>query len=175
MPFAPALILVFLAVAPGIASGQSRQEVALAKQVLGALQRPSILQNAEYCGYLGYDRAGQLVASKATRGKESSCLAREPRNIEVIVASYHTHGAYSDEYFSEIPSGTDMEGDENLGIDGYVATPGGRLWYVDTTDMVTSQICGFGCLPRDGQFRRGAEGHIRQFYTYKQLVRELAQ
>ncbi len=169
--FLPLLILLL----PVPAAAQSRQEVALVKQVLAELQRPSIRQNVEYCGYIGYDASGRLVASKPTRGDEATCLARNAHDIAVIVASYHTHGAFSQEYYGEIPSGDDMEGDEEMGIDGYVATPGGRLWYVDTTDMVTSQICGVGCLPRDARFRRGADGHIRKSYTYRQLVRKLAQ
>ena len=172
---AHALTLILLALAPVATSAQSRQEVALAKQILGDLQRPSIRENVEYCGYLGFTRAGRLTASKPTRGDEASCLADEPKNIAVITASYHTHGAFSEEYFGEIPSGDDMEGDEEMGIDGYVSTPGGRLWYVDTTDMVASQLCGIGCLARDARFRRGADGHIKQSYSYKQLVRHLSQ
>ncbi len=170
-----ALPLIFLILSPLALSAQSRQEVALAKQILGDLQRPSIRQNVEYCGYLGYDRGGKLTASKPTRGDEASCLADDPLNIAVITASYHTHGAFSEDYFGEIPSGDDMEGDEEMGIDGYVSTPGGRLWYVDTTEMETWQICGIGCLARDARFRPGADGRIRQSYSYKQLVRHLNQ
>jgi hypothetical protein len=53
-----------------------------------------------------------------------------------------------------------MEGDADEGIDGYVATPGGRLWYIDTVDMVASQLCGIGCLPRDPKFVAGQNGEI---------------
>ena len=64
-----------------------------------------------------------------------------------------------------------MEGDEAEGIDGWVATPGGRLWYVDSSDMVTSQICGIGCLPMDPDFIPGDMGFVAQSYRYEQLVR----
>lgn len=165
--------LAILTILPATAQAQAREEVALVKRVLAELQRPSIRQNVEYCGYIGYDNAGRLVASEATRGDEASCLADDPRNIAVITASYHTHAAFSPDYSGEIPSGEDVEGDEAMGIDGYVSTPGGRLWYVDTTDMVISQLCGFGCLPRDGRFQRGGDGLIAQSYTYKELVRRL--
>ncbi len=66
-----------------------------------------------------------------------------------------------------------MEGDEDEGIDGWVATPGGRLWYIDTTDMVTFQICGIGCLPSDPEFIAGDGGIIEQSYSYDDLVIKL--
>jgi hypothetical protein len=37
--------------------------------------------------------------------------------------------------------------------------------------MVTSQICGIGCLKRDPKFRPGVHGEIRQSYTYNELLR----
>ena len=167
-------LLLLLAVPSG-AGAQSRAEIALAKKVLAAAQRLSIRRNVEYCGYIGLDASGRLVASRATRGDEASCLAPEPANIRVITASYHTHGAFSRDYFGEMPSGEDMEGDEAMGIDGFVATPGGRLWYVDTTDMIARQLCGIGCLPRDARFRAGVDGVIAQSYSYRQLVHRLSE
>ncbi len=97
-------------------------------------------------------------------------MSDDPTNIEVITASYHTHGAFSTSYYNEVPSVDDIEGDEAEGIDGWVATPGGRLWYIDTEDMVLSQICGIGCLPKDPRFIKGDMGHIAQSYTYFELV-----
>ena len=167
------LVLLCLSITP--ATAQSTAEVELVKKTLAKLQRPSIRENVEYCGYIGLDRQGNLVASRATRGDAASCLSVDPKNIRVITASYHTHAAYSPDYSGEIPSGQDVEGDEEMGIDGYVSTPGGRLWYVDTTDMVISQLCGFGCLPRDGRFEQGADGKFQQSYTYKELVYRLNQ
>ncbi|MEO0851346.1 MAG: DUF4329 domain-containing protein, partial [Pseudomonadota bacterium] len=70
----------------------------------------------------------------------------------------------------EVPSVSDMEGDADEGIDGYVATPGGRLWYIDTEDMVTYQICGRGCLPQDPAFTAFPDGWIAESYSYDQLV-----
>ena len=77
------------------------------------------------------------------------------------------------DYNSEVPSGADMEGDEAEGIDGWVGTPGGRLWYIDTTDMITRQICGIGCIPSDPDFVRGDSGLIEQSYSYDELVIKL--
>jgi len=33
-----------------------------------------------------------------------------------------------------------METHEDQGIDCYVSTAGGRLWYIDTEDMIATQI-----------------------------------
>lgn len=163
-----ALVLV-----PVCAFGQSSDEEALMRAVFADLNPISIAQNVEYCGYMGFTADGELTVSPATLGDEGSCLADEPDNLELIIASYHTHGGHSPDYSSELPSGTDMEGDEDEGIDGWVATPGGRLWYIDTTDMITRQICGIGCLPADPEFVAGESGVIEQSYSYDDLVIKL--
>ncbi|MCI2400443.1 DUF4329 domain-containing protein [Aliiroseovarius subalbicans] len=165
--------LVVLLAVTGSALALDSREVAFVKSVFAQLQPISIRKNREYCGYIGYDAGGQLIASKANRGRKGSCRADDPVGMEVIIASYHTHGAFSTRYFNEIPSGDDMEGDEAEGIDGWVATPGGRLWYIDSQDMVTSQICGIGCLPMDPDFIKGDMGLVAQSYSYEQLVRRL--
>lgn len=164
-------LLAFVAAPPAFA--QDTAESALARQVLSAIQPRSIAENREYCGYIGLDDAGRLVASAATPGNEASCLADDPTNIAIITASWHTHAAYSPDYDSEIPSGDDIEGDEAEGIDGYVATPGGRFWYIDTTDDVLSQLCGIGCLPSDPRFVAGDFGVIEQSYSFSDLIRLL--
>lgn len=152
------------------AISQSAEEQALVQEVLSSLNLKSIAQNREFCGYIGFDTAGKLRASNATPGDEASCLPDEPTKIDLITSSYHTHGAFSTEYFNEIPSGDDMESDEAEGIDGWVATPGGRLWYIDTEDMVTWQVCGIGCLPSDPEFIKGDMGPIDQSYHYDDLI-----
>ncbi len=152
---------------------QPADEQSLVMSVFAALQPVSIRENVEYCGYVGFDAAGVLIASPPARGDEASCLSDDPQYITVITASYHTHGAFAPDYFNEVPSGDDMEGDEEEGIDGWVATPGGRLWYIDTTDMVTFQVCGLGCLPSDPGFVAGDMGTIADSYTYDDLVKLL--
>ncbi len=165
------VLALVLAASPGLA--QDGAELALAKQVLADLNPVSIRENREYCGYIGFDAAGRLVHSQPARGDLESCEPDDPLELEVIVASYHTHAAYSPDYYNELPSAEDMEGDEAEGIDGYVATPGGRLWYIDTEDMVISQICGIGCLPKDPDFVAGDLGIIAQSYEYDELVIKL--
>lgn len=167
------VLLSCLLLAPIPATAQSAAEDALIRQVFAQLQPISFRENVEYCGYVGLDDNGQLVASPATRGDEGSCLSDDPTNIAVITASYHTHGAYSPDYYNEVPSGDDMEGDEAEGIDGWVATPGGRLWYIDTEDMIARQVCGIGCLTADPRFVAGDMGHIEQSYSYDELVQRL--
>ena len=159
-----------LALMPTTLLGQSIDEEALIRSVFADLNPTSIEQNVEFCGYIGFTADGELAYSQPTRGDEGSCLSDDPTNLELITASYHTHGGFSPDYSSELPSGTDMEGDEDEGIDGWVATPGGRLWYIDTTDMVIFQICGIGCLPSDPEFIAGDSGIIEQSYSYDDLV-----
>ncbi|MEM7295463.1 MAG: DUF4329 domain-containing protein [Pseudomonadota bacterium] len=162
------LTITLLLTSPPLAA-QSREEIALAKSVLSQLQVRSIRENREYCGYLAYDFGDRLIATPATRGTADSCLWEGDEDGLVLVISYHTHAAYDPEYGSEWPSVTDMEGDEDEGVDGFVSTPGGRLWYIDTEAMETWQVCGIGCLPADPAFRREPEG-VERSYTYDELL-----
>lgn len=155
------------------ASAQSQDEITFVKELFAELQQKSFERNREYCGFIGYDADGVLVANRAKRGRADSCTPRWPNRLDVI-ASYHTHGAYDIDAWSEIPSGDDMESDEADGVDGWVATPGGRLWYIDTEDMVTFQVCGIGCLPQDPNFVPAPEDNIQQSYSYDELVEVLA-
>lgn len=150
-------------------SAQGRSEPGFAKSVLLQLQQRSFHENREFCGYLGRDAGGNLKASIAYRGRQDSCEARFPKNIDVV-ASFHTHGGFMEDASSEVPSVNDMQADEHEGIDGYVATPGGRLWYIDTTEMVTSQLCGTGCVGQDPKFVPGADGEVYQSYSIDELI-----
>ena len=155
---------------PAFADAQA--ELEFARAILSDLQGQSFRENVEYCGYIGLDDAGDLISTAATRGGADWCNMDLPQNFDVV-ASYHTHAGYDANAWSEIPSGTDMEGDEDLGIDGYVSTPGGRFWYIDTEDMVAIQICGIGCLQFDPRFQPSPEDNIQQSYSYDELVRKV--
>lgn len=169
------LVALVVVVAPGFCMAQNTAEVALIKQTFAGLQLVSFAANVEYCGYVGFDAEGNLIASPPTRGEEGSCLSDDPAGMEIITASYHTHGGHSVDYFNEVPSGEDMEGDADEGIDGYVATPGGRLWYIDSVDMIASQLCGIGCVPMDAGFVEADSGVVEESYTYDELVIKLAE
>jgi len=155
------------------AEAKDREEVAFVKALFAQLQPVSIDKNREYCGYIGFDGGGVLAASKPGKGRAGSCVPNDPVELDTVLASYHTHGAYSPDYYNEVPSGEDMEGDEAEGIDGWVATPGGRLWYIDTQDMVAAQVCGLGCVASDPDFVAGDMGPIEVSYSYDELVRSL--
>jgi len=161
------------ALTPALAFAEDVAQVKLVKSILAQINPISIRENVEYCGYIGIDYDGELMATGPTLGEEASCYADEPYELAVITASWHTHGGHSVDYYNEVPSIDDYEADEDEGIDGYVATPGGRLWYIDTTDGVMSQLCGIGCLPMDPGFRRGDNGKIAESYTYDELVVKL--
>jgi len=144
-------------------------ERAFATAILTDLQRRSFAENREYCGYLGRDAAGAFVTTRHAAGDEASCyLPAIPQGM-VVLASYHTHGTYSPLYASEYPTTDDMETDRIDDIDGYIATPGGRLWYVDSDTMTVRQLCGVGCLPQDPRYRPDEAGEIRSAYTYREL------
>lgn len=85
------------------------------------------------------------------------------------VASYHTHGAFEYETPAKFPSVSDLEADEAEGVDGYITTPGGRLWYVDGVDQIASQMCGIGRLTQDPNFEAGLDGELLISYTIDEL------
>lgn len=166
-------MLSLLFIMPTLTHAQGAEELTLVKQLFAELQPKSIRWNREYCGYIGYDSEGELVATRPAPGKRDACLPYDPTDLALVLSSYHTHGAFLDDFYNEIPSGVDMEGDVEEGIDGWVATPGGRLWYIDTEKMTATQVCGIGCLPMDQTFQSGSMGHVAPSYSYDDLVRRL--
>lgn len=162
-------ILAFsILAAPAFA--QNTTEAEFAKSVLNQLQDLSFEKNREYCGYIAFNEDGELVATPAKKGRIGSCLANDPNPDWVLIASYHTHGAFDYDTPAEFPSSSDMEGDEAEGVDGYISTPGGRFWYVDSSEMIVSQICGVGCLKQDPEFIEGLDGDIPVSFTYEELL-----
>jgi hypothetical protein len=161
------LIPLALTASPLIA--QENDEVALAKATLEALQATSFSANREYCGYIVIDANGDLMATPAVQGNIGDCEAAEPPEDSVPLASYHTHGAFEYDTPAEFPSVGDLEADEAEGVDGYISTPGGRLWYVDGVDQIASQLCGVGCLSQDPNFEAGLDGDLQISYTIDEL------
>lgn len=152
-------------------SSPSGAELAAVTDILTDLQFASFAANAEHCGYIGRDAAGRIVSTDINRGTEASCnLPQIPPGMAVI-ASFHTHSTYSPEYASEWPTATDMMSDAAFGIGGYISTPGGRLWYVDSQSMTVRQLCGRGCLPQDPDYRPQDDGPLRPVMTLADLQR----
>ena len=156
-------------------AAQGAAQINAARQVFAAIQPMSLRENVEYCGVIGVNNRGLLAASPAVRGVVDSCEAETPANIITITASYHTHGGFSADYFNELPSMNDVRADLAEGIDGFVATPGGRIWFVDSSDRRITQICGLGCLPQAANFVVGANGPIQQTYSFAELAQKLNQ
>jgi hypothetical protein len=153
-------------VAEATATGE---ELAFVTRILTDLQRRSFTENREFCGYIGLDRDGQLITTRAMPGNEASCpLPDIPAGMRLI-ASYHTHGTYSPYYASEWPTTQDMATDASDDIDGYISTPGGRLWHVDTDTMTVTQLCGRGCLPQDPRYVAAEDGPLRRVMSYQEL------
>ena len=156
------------------AQAQANFEINFAKSVLAEAQALTLQRGREYCGYIGVDENGRLAASKPRRGRKSACRPKNPpRDWQDIVASYHTHGTYTEDADSEVPSSDDIRADANEGIDGYLVTPGGRMWYIDGLEFTARQICGKGCFPSDPDFVAEDFGPVKSVYTIHELeIRE---
>jgi hypothetical protein len=160
--------LVFLLLLwPAVAAAQSQEEVTFIRALFSDLQPVSFAKGVEHCGFLGRDASGALQATEPVAGTVASCTSPWPEGIEVL-ASYHTHGDFEEGYWGELPSLADLASDRALGIDGWIATPGGRLWFNDTGRAVTKQVCSVGCLPMSRGYTK-AEGDIAKGYTLPAL------
>lgn len=151
------------------AHAQEASVVAAARAVLSDLQAISFASNREYCGILGRNDEGQMVASAPRAGQRDSCRPRNPRSTDTLIASFHTHAAHDIGADSEVPSSNDLRADMEDGIDGFVATPGGRFWFIDGTRGVAHLICGPGCLPQDPNYDPAHAGPIASRYTLRDL------
>jgi hypothetical protein len=163
------LFLVLGIALPAPAHAQSQEEIDFARRLLDSLQKASIAQNREFCGIIGITNEGELIASTPRRGTVASCEPREPRGIDEAIASFHTHAGFDDDYDSEVPSADDIIGDMEDGLDGYVATPGGRLWFIDGQSGTARQICGLTCLTQDPNFVPEVYGPVKQSYTLGEI------
>jgi hypothetical protein len=156
---------------PSAEATGSGAERAFVTEILTDLQYRSFQTNTEYCGYIGLDPAGNLISTEVRMGTEASCRLPQVPDGMTLLASFHTHGTYSPYYASEFPTTTDMQSDAAEQIDGYISTPGGRLWYVDTDTMTVRQLCGRGCLPQDPGYNPNDDGPVRDMFTYQDLAR----
>ncbi len=155
--------------APVVEATASGTELAFVTDLLADVQRRSFATGREHCGYIGLDPLGRWVTTPIVVGEEAACpLPPVPLGLRVA-ASFHTHGTYSPFYASEWPTTQDVATDRASGIDGYISTPGGRLWHVDTDTMTVRQLCGRGCLPQDPNYVGAEDGPLRPVMTYGQL------
>lgn len=151
------------------ATAQSVDERKYMVHLLNRLQGPSFVQSREYCGFLVRMPTGKLTTGRISPGTRDGCAPHWPEQGQVI-ASFHTHGGFTEEHYSEIPSVLDIRSDSSNGIGGWIATPGGRMWYVNGPRRTARQVCGIGCLKKDPLFRQGAQGKVAEYYTIDKLI-----
>ena len=153
-------------VLPTLASAQERDPwesltferlADVAETALTKAQDLSLKNNREYCGYLAFDGDDKLRFTDPLKGDVESC---EPPYVDddwELIASYHTHGAIdpneTDVTF-ELPSTGDLESDMDEGVDGFLSTPGGRFWFIDTIDEVVIMLGDIGYFKKDRNFER---------------------
>lgn len=140
------------------------------KSVLAQVQTMSIKANREFCGYVGITPDGKLRATKAKRGRKDECRANEPPADWDIISSYHSHGSYDEGADSETPSVDDVLADNDEGVNGWVVTPGGRIWFINGAKETARQICGLSCVKPDPDFVPEDYGPVRKTYTIDQLI-----
>ena len=142
-----------------------------ARQELDALQSRSFAEDLELCGIIFETSDGELGVSRANPGDEASCdIAYFDEPGMVPIASFHTHGKHSPRYDGEVPSLVDIQSDVATGMDGYVATPGGRLWHVDHETATARMVCGEGCMTQDPSYRSCPSDQIPRTYTMAALA-----
>ncbi|WP_284263800.1 DUF4329 domain-containing protein [Roseicyclus amphidinii] len=179
----PALsaLLLSLAVAlpglalPGMARAQSAQETAFVLGLMESMNALSVRFNREVCGYILRHPNGAYSSTKVSWGGHASCASLPLEGGVDVVSSWHTHAAWGEGYDGEVPSIQDVEGDMGQGINGWVGTPGGRLWHVDGRTGTMRQVCGRDCLPVDPNFFPEEHGPVAESYTLDALYARFGQ
>ena len=165
------LVLLFMAWGPGAFAGSLHEEQEFARSILHGLQEASIRSNREYCGLIGRDALGRLIATEAVRGTRARCRYPDPPPGTVVVASFHTHGAFLRNYDNEVPSVLDVMSEAASRTRGYISTPGGRFWMVDGRTGVSRLLCDARCLPWDPRYQPGLGGAVASKYSIDDLRR----
>lgn len=165
----PLILAALLSTVPQApARAQSAGETAYVMALLRAMNQLSIRFDREVCGFILRDADGAYSSTKVSWGGAASCASLPIAPGVTPVSSWHTHAAWDPAYDGEVPSIQDVEGDMALGVNGWVATPGGRLWVVDGATGAIRQHCDRDCLPSDPDF--GADdGPVPQALTLEGL------
>lgn len=179
----PALSALLLALAlalpgaalPGMARAQSAQETAFVLGLMESMNALSVRFNREVCGYILRHPNGAYSSTKVSWGGHASCASLPLQGGVDVVSSWHTHAAWGEGYDGEVPSIQDVEGDMDQGINGWVGTPGGRLWHVDGRTGTMRQVCGRDCLPVDPNFFPEEHGPVAESYTLDALYARFGQ
>lgn len=153
------------------AIAQEQAEIDFVIEFFDKLQPISFAQNKEYCGYFGIDENDNFIATKPTKGEEDSCYSDDPPEDFNYFASYHTHGAFSFDADSELPSSTDLDADISEQVDGYISTPGGRIWFNDSVEEIAVMICGRNCTVSDDRYEADANPPVLNEYDMELLLK----
>lgn len=146
-----------------------------ARVQLDELQARSFGEGREYCGIIFEDSEGDLGVTRLLSGHEGGCdITFFDMPGMLPVASFHTHGGFSYEYDSEVPSLIDMQSDIAGQMDGFISTPGGRFWRVDWREEAAIQVCGPGCLTQDPQYQPCESLLPEKRYSYPELAARLS-
>ena len=125
-----------------------------AKRTLDDIQPRSFAENREYCGLIFEDDDGELSTSEIHEGSQSECsFSWDSPMGKHAIATFHTHGGFDNSYDGEAPSLIDLQTDIESRKDGFVATPGGRLWRIDWQDETATQVCGLSCIAQDPDYK----------------------
>ena len=146
----PVLIGVGVAaIAAAASSGSDSQDNAsrielqhnAARDRLNRINPVSVAENREYGGYVYRNQDGTFSSTEPVRGELASVLLPDPRPGFGAVpagtettATYHTHGGFDPRFDNENFSPTDIASDAQLGVDGYLGTPGGQFKYHNVSD-----------------------------------------
>ena len=143
------------------------------KKVLNDIQAQSFSQDREFCGYIYIKENDDLGFTKPTKGDADSCLAKNVGEELYLLGSYHSHGAFSLTADTELPSLNDLQADIEEGVDGFISTPGGRIWHIDSLKKYATMLCGLNCIAADPRFDTELMDPVEKFYTLRDLeVRE---
>lgn len=152
----------------------SDEVAAIAKQALNIAQPNSFKNNIEYCGLIGYHLSGALLFSPPIPGFRNSCNpGLNPWAWREVVATYHTHGAHTFDSDAEVPSLEDLLADFAEGTDGYIATPGGRIWHVSVKDKKAYMLCDVDCIKSDQNYTDCEALKPVKEYTLKTLKKRI--
>ncbi len=158
-------LALFVAVAPVGATAQTQQETSFVMGLMESMNALSVRFNREVCGYILSHPNGAFSSTKVSWGGAASCASLPVVDGVVVVSSWHTHAAWDRGYDGEVPSIQDVEGDMRMGVNGWVGTPGGRLWFVEGQTGSIRQVCGRDCLPVDRNFGDEDFGPVGETYT----------
>mgnify|MGYP001029415348 CR=1 FL=1 len=155
-----------------VSSPSHAQSVAETNYVMALMESMNALSvrfDREVCGYILRAPDGTYSSTKVSWGGNASCASLPLEAGMNAVSSWHTHAAWARGYDGEVPSIQDVQGDMSQGTNGWVGTPGGRLWFVDGTTGTMRQVCSRDCLPVDPNFYPEEYGPVARRYTLDEL------